>query len=240
MAAPQDSTRPWMHLQFLLVVGIWFGPHPIDDRERLGVALMKKGTQKTIRGLIAMVILAIITPPLCAEGGSLIPNVSTTKGPVDVGAIFNTSNLLFGLESYQAGLGAKIGWGKLDLRGLFDFTINGSSQSYAVDLGTTVEYHFIPGPVSPYVGASVSLGYMTQSNITSAVTGSLGAVAGIEVFILDFLSVFAEYEVAADLTDTTDLQTSQSTFDYLINTRMGNNASLGVVIYFMRSEAKTK
>ena len=91
-----------------------------------------------------------------------------------------------------------------------------------MDLGTTVEYHFIPGPVSPYVGASVSLGYMTQSNVTSAVTGSLGAVAGIEVFILDFLSVFAEYEVAADLTDTTDLQTSQSTFDYCEAVGRGN------------------
>ena len=201
---------------------------------------MKKDIRKTILGLIVMVIPAIITPSLWAEGDSLIPNASTTKGPIDIGAIFNTNNLLFGLESYQAGIGVKIGWRKLCLRGLFDFTINGSSQSYAVDIGTTVEYHFIPGPVSPYVGASVSFGYMTQSNVTSAITCSLGAVAGIELFIFDFFSVFAEYEVAADLIDTTDFQTSQSTFDYLINTRMGNSASLGVVIYFMRSEAKTK
>jgi len=201
---------------------------------------MKKGTQKTILGLTVMAILAITTPPLWADGGSLIPNVATAKGPVDAGAIFDTNDLLFGLESYEAGLGAKIGWGKLCLRGLFDFTINGSSQSYAVDIGTTLEYHFISGPVSPYVGGSVSLGYMTQSNVTSAVTCSLGAVAGIEVFVFDFLSVFAEYEVAADLTNTTDLQTSQSTFDYLISTQMGNSASLGVVIYFMRSEAKTR
>jgi hypothetical protein len=190
--------------------------------------------------LIAIVILIIITPPLSAEGGSLIPNVSTTKGPFDLGAIFNTSDLVFGLQSYQGGLGAKIGWGKFALRGLFDFTINGSSQSYAVDLGTTVEYHFIPGPISPYLGGTVSLGYMTESNVTSAFTCSLGAVAGIEVFVFDFLSIFAEYEVAADLTNSTDLQTSQSTFDYLIDTRMGNSASLGVVIYFMRSAAKTK
>ena len=81
---------------------------------------------------------------------------------------------------------------------------------------------------------------MKQSNVTSAVNFSLGALAGVEVFIFDFLSVFAEYTLAANFINTTDLQTSQSTFDYLINTSMGNNAQLGIVIYFMRSGAKAK
>lgn len=170
----------------------------------------------------------------------MIPNLSAARGPVDLGVIFSSSDLLLSLESYQAGLGAKIGWGSLCLRALLDFTVNGSSESYAANVGATMEYHLLPAPISPYLGAFAGGGYMQQSNITSAVDFSLGAIAGVEVFILDFMSVFAEYAIAADFTSTTDLQTSQNTFDYLISSRMGNNAKLGIVIYFMRSGAKAK
>jgi hypothetical protein len=186
------------------------------------------------------VLLAVITPPAAAEGGSLIPNLSPAKGPNDLGIIFNAKDLLLGLESYQAGLGAKIGWGNLCLRGLFDFTLNGSAETLGVNVGMTAEYHLIPGPISPYLGASAGGGYMKQGGIASAVSFSLGALAGVEVFVADFLSVFAEYALAADFTYTTDLQSSQSTFDYLVSTRMGNNARLGIVIYLMRSGAKAK
>lgn len=192
------------------------------------------------RGIILVafitIFLSINAASVVAQGDSLIPSVSPAKGPYDLGVIFNTNDLLLGLESYQAGLGAKIGWGNIFLRGLFNFTLNGSSNSYGLDAGAAVEYHLIPGPISPYVGASIGGGYMTQNKVTSVVTFSFAALAGVEVFVLDFLSVFAEYAVQADLTNTTDIQVSQSTFDYLIDTRMGNGAKLGIVIYFMRSE----
>ena len=188
-----------------------------------------------------IVIFSALNPPCAvAEGGSLISSLSPKKGANDLGIIFNTSDLLFGLESYQAGLGGKIGWGNLCLRGLFDIAINGSSESFAVDAGATLEYHIIPGPISPYIGASSNAGYMTQASTISAITISIGAVAGVEVFVFEFLSIFAEYSITADFITTTDLQTSQTTFDYLINTRMGNNAKLGIVIYVMRSGAKAK
>lgn len=201
---------------------------------------MENRNQGAILAAFFAVLLVVITPSAAAEGGSLIPNLSPAKGPIDLGLIFNANDLLLGLENYQAGLGVKIGWGKLCLRGLFDFTVNSSAEAFGVDLGVAAEYHLIPGPISPYVGASVSGGYMTQSNVTSALSFSLGAIAGVEVFIADFLSVFAEYGLVADFTSTTDLQTDENTFDYLINTGMGNNAKLGIVIYFMRSEARTK
>lgn len=201
---------------------------------------MRRRAQRLAFSGILAVLFALTPPFAVAEGSSLIPNLSPTKGPYDLGIIFNTNDLLFGLESYQAGLGAKIGWGSLYLRGLFDFAVNGSSQSFAIAGGATLEYHLIPGPISPYVGASAGLGYNIQGNVISAANFSLGALAGVEVFIFDFLSVFAEYTIAADLTYSTNLQTSQSTFDYLINTRMGNNMQLGIVIYFMRSGAKAK
>ena len=160
--------------------------------------------------------------------------LSTAQGSNDLGLVFSAANLLLGLEGYQAGLGGKIGWGKLSLRVAFDFVLNGSSNSYSINAGATGEYHLAPGPVSPYIGAFAQFGYMYQGNLSSAVPFSLGAVAGVEVFIFDFLSVFAEYTLAFDFTVTNDFQTSQTTFDYLVDTRMGNGSKLGIVLYFMR------
>ena len=119
---------------------------------------MRRRTQ----GLALSGILAVfftLTPPFAmAEGDSLFPNLSPTKGSNDLGIIFNTNDLTLGLQSYQGGLGAKIGWGSLYLRGLFDFTVNGSSQSFAIDGGAALEYHLIPGPISPYIGRLRVLG----------------------------------------------------------------------------------
>jgi hypothetical protein len=194
----------------------------------------------TVLAMLVAVLLIIVTPSAIAEGGSLIANLSPAKAPVDVGIIFNANDLLLGLEGYQGGIGAKVGWGKVSIRGLFDFTVNQSDKAFGVNLGVAGEYHLVPGPISPYVGASLGGGYVTQSSVSTAVSFSLGAIAGVEVFIADFLSVFAEYTLAANFTHTTDLQTSQSTSDYLISTGMGNNAKLGIVIYILRSEAKGK
>lgn len=95
------------------------------------------------------IVLFVITPSVTAEGGSPTPSLSPAKGPYDLGVIFSASDLLLGLESYQAGLGAKIGWRNLCLRGLFDFTVNGSSESLAVNVGATGEYHPFPGLFRP-------------------------------------------------------------------------------------------
>jgi hypothetical protein len=191
--------------------------------------------------LALIAVLAPLSPiPAGADGTAALPGLSPTKGPCDLGVIFNTSDLLLGLESYQGALGAEIGWDGLALRGLFDFTINGSSETLGAELGAAFVYHLVTGVISPYVGASASGAFMTTANVTSAWTFTLGSLAGVEVLVLDFLSIFAEYEIGADLVATTNLQSSQTTFDYLIATRMGNNAKIGVVIYFMRSGAKSK
>lgn len=195
-------------------------------------------------GALAVVAFALLlsafAPAANAEGGSLVSGLSPAKGPNDIGVIFNTNDILLGLGEYQGGLGAKIGWDKFALRGMFDFTINGSASAFAVGLGLTGEYHFIQSPVSPYLGLSVGAGYLAQSNVSTSVSFSVGPVVGVEVFMFDFLSLFAEYTITANFTSTTDSQTSQSTLDYLITTGMGNSAKLGIVIYFMRSEAKSK
>ena len=195
------------------------------------------------RMIVALLLLAlfVLTPSLAAaQGGSLIPGLSPAKGSNDIGIVFSASDLFLDLQSYQGGLGAKMGWGKYSLRGLLDFSADSAMRAYGVSVGVTAEYHLVPGPISPYLGASAGTGYVTQAAVSSVLSFSVEAVAGVEVFIADFLSVFAEYALGASFTSTTDLTTSQNTFDYMISTGMGNKAKLGIVIYFMRSDVKVK
>jgi hypothetical protein len=187
-----------------------------------------------------MIVLCLSGVALAAhaQGTGAAGNLSPAKGANDIGLIFNAGNILLGPESYQAGLGLKVGWGNIALRGLLDLAVNGSSASFSVNGGAVVEYHLSPPPISPYVGGYAKVGYMQPDAFTSIVPLSTGAIAGVEVFISDFLSVFVEYNLAADFTLTTNLQTAQATFDYLIDTRLGNDSKLGIVLYFMRAGAK--
>jgi hypothetical protein len=192
-------------------------------------------------------LCAGIVIALCAAAGAAWADtqpadrsqkLTPLNGPVDAGIIFSTSNILLGLESYEGGLGGKVGFGNLGLRGNFDFQLNGAANAFSVALGVTGEYHLIMQQISPYFGLFTQLGYTSQANVLSAVPFSVGAVAGVEVFIFDFLSVFAEYSFSIDLTLTNNLQTSQTNFDYLIHTSMGNHSKIGVVLYVMRAAAK--
>lgn len=119
-----------------------------------------------------------------------------------------------------------------------DFLLSSASSSFSVNAGATGEYHLAPGPVSPYLGAYAQVGYSLQENVIWTVPLSVGGVAGVEVSILDFISVFAEYCLAADFTFTTDLETSKTTFDYLVDTRLGNGSKLGIVVYLTRFPVK--
>ncbi len=184
------------------------------------------------------ILLGTATLGAQAKPPDPIQKPALAQGARDVGIIFNTTSILLDLESYQAGLGIKVGGDTRAIRGLFDFVLNGASSSFSVTAGAALQRYMLTGTVRPYVGGSFTLGYMSQSQVISIATLSLGAIAGAEVFLLDFLSIFAEYAITADLALSTDLQTSQTTFDYLVDTGMGNNSRIGIVIYFLRAAKK--
>jgi hypothetical protein len=182
--------------------------------------------------------MATIAAQAESEASSGLLKLSPAQGSHDLGLIFSTNNLLLAPEGYQGGIGAKIGWGTFALRAAVDLVLNGSSQSTSVLAGAAGEYHLAPGPVSPYVGGFLQAGYMQQSNTLSVVPITVGALAGVEVFVFDFLSLFAEYSLSLTVTATTDLQSSQTTVDYLVQTGVGNGSKLGIVIYFTRIGAR--
>ena len=195
------------------------------------------------RRLTSVCFLIALVGAIAANAQTKAPSpvqkLDLAQGSYDLGLIFNTSSILLDLESYQAGLGLKIGRDKVSFRGLFDLVLNGASDSFSLNAGAAIQYYLLPGSsIAPYIGGSAGGAYMRQADVISMVVLSVGALAGVEVFLLDYLSVFAEYAITADFTISTDLPSSQTTFDYLVDTGMGNKSKIGIVIYFMRAMKK--
>jgi hypothetical protein len=169
-----------------------------------------------------------------AGAAPTIGEITPPQGAFDVGLIFNTDNLLFGLESYRSGIGVKLGFGALDVRSAVDFTYSGAANALSFDLYTAVVNHLAGQLVSPYLGGFLQVGYQRDASATWAVPFSLGAVGGVEVYLLDFLSLFAEYAVSVQFV------TTASTFDWLFDTGMDTSSTIGIVIYLQRAETKKK
>lgn len=169
-----------------------------------------------------------------------------TKQP-NWGFIFNTSNIFLDIESYQAGFGAKaILEDDLALRFLVDGYYSSSTDTFSISLGTAVEKHFRRQRVSPYWGGFIELGFMRQfeefdsDNWTENLHFPLsaGVILGVEFFIFENVSLFAEYNLVFEgsITSSTYSESGVETeydpeFSYSIDTGIGNEAMLGIIIY---------
>lgn len=167
----------------------------------------------------------------------------------DIGFIFNTDNLLFDQESYRGGMGVKLRGDPLAYRGLVDLYVSTISSARAFDVGVGVEYHFVPDRVSPYAGGEIAFG-LTRStenpnpSTTQRVRTSqlqLAGIAGVEVHVTPFLALFLEYNLALSyealrtVTDVAGNRDIDRTDDWTLETGLGNESKLGVVIYFNRN-----
>ena len=162
-----------------------------------------------------------------------------------LGLIFNASNILMDIESYQAGIGVKLRTGNSAFRFLADGFFTNSSMTMSVDFGVAYEYHLTAARVSPYVGGFASVGYTSQKTTVDADNWtqntstpiSAGGLFGAEVFVTDFLSLFAEYQVAIDITQTNTKTSDAGTVtddpqnSLIFDTGIGNGSKIGIVIY---------
>jgi hypothetical protein len=176
--------------------------------------------------------------------------------PMTWGLIFNTDNLLSNLESYQAGIGIKlITTNTSALRLLVDCYYSDSLNTFSSTLGVAYENHFLPGKISPYWGGFIQAGYLSQkteqdsANWTKddSVPLSGGLILGVEFFVLENVSLFAEYE--ADFTETikyttTDVAGNETRaspqFNFYFDLGIGNDAKLGITIYLGNLPKKSK
>ncbi|MBI9097867.1 MAG: hypothetical protein JEY91_05295 [Spirochaetaceae bacterium] len=163
------------------------------------------------------------------------------------GFIFNTSSVLLDLESYQAGVGLKLLLNNdMALRFLLNGEYDSGTSFFSASLGTTFEKHFLRRRASPYWGAFASVGINGLTDETDEqnwtknreVPIGVGAVLGIEFFIIESISIFAEYSLAFEAyINTTRSEVAGEPVDpvrdwgYSIDTGIGNESKLGIIIY---------
>jgi hypothetical protein len=221
--------------------------------------------------LMVIVLLSVLAGPLWAQdagstsaagdgrddetGDATATQSGEDEREFTPGFIFNASNLLLDLSEYQGGVGGKLDFDSFAFRGLFSFGLESTeaaseTEDVAVTLGVAAEIPFFDGRVSPYWGGFID-GTISRSSTetsggdtseTQVLAASIGPLLGAEVFILDFLSAFAEYGLAFRLSRTTveseigGTTSEDTTTNYALVTELGNAGSLGIVIYLTRNE----
>lgn len=198
--------------------------------------------------LMVLVVMLLSATVLSAQDSET--SIETKQGKETTcvpGFIFNTSNLLLDLDSYLGGVGIKLLYPEYTLRLMASVGFQTSTvNTTEVSLGLAYEKPFFRGRISPYTGVCTVLDLTHESLVTDAdtwtktmsLTGEAGALLGVEVFLADFLSLFAEYELSVSLAWTRISQNSAGTLsdpvdavNYNVNTGLGNSASIGIVIY---------
>ncbi len=204
----------------------------------------------TCLSIVLPLLILIIQPSGILYADS--DDSGSASSPLDIGLIFNIDGISLDLESYQGGFGVKLAKDSLAFRVLFDLFVStgNNSAAFSLDVGTSFEYHLVKGPLSPYFGGFLSTGYATQKEEISGDTWTLlrvfpisfGPLIGIEIFPADFLSIFLEYALEFQyslITTETSISgsvTRERTDEFSINTALGNNAKIGIIIYIIRSK----
>ena len=158
------------------------------------------------------------------------------------GIIFNTSNLLMDISGYQSGFGMKFRSEHFSLRTLLSLGYDSSTEVLDTTVGVALEKPFFTGRVTPFWGFSVEGGYVEDEGETfdsTTLTGKFSALLGVEVYILEFLSVFAEYELGASVSRVEvdqDAGGGSDSTNHAFGTGLGNDASIGIVIYLEKHE----
>ncbi len=153
------------------------------------------------------------------------------------GIIFNTSNLLMDISGYQSGFGMKFRGEHFSLRTLLSMGYDSSTEVLDTTIGVALEKPFFTGRVTPFWGFSLEGGYVEDEGDmfdSTTLSAKIAALLGVEVYILEFLSVFAEYELGASVSRVEVDQDSGGGSDstnHAFGTGLGNDASIGIVIY---------
>jgi len=161
------------------------------------------------------------------------------------GFIFNTSNLLLNLDSYEGGIGFLMSSPRTTWRFSVGFGYESGTEVFSSQFGITYLCPIFTGRVSPYWGGTIFAGYSHDTDEVDAdnwtkeneFSLSAGVLLGVELVLDPRISFFAEYSVGADVAWVTQISSvsgSVSTTgsnNWSVGTELGNNGSIGVIIY---------
>lgn len=183
----------------------------------------------------------------------ILPLTAFDTSKIETAFLFSTSDISLDLEGYEGGLGLKWKYNNLALRTsahlLLDYSTDNdagtSEQGWG--LGTTFEWHFKDGRVSPYTGFGLCYDHTNEkiqvdsANWTEDIMDTLtfGPILGGEIKVLDNLSIFAEYQLGMifewptyKTTTDNDTVTEKADEGWLLDLGLGNQGMLGLVVYF--------
>jgi hypothetical protein len=157
-----------------------------------------------VRRTILVFILLVMSTALIAEGK---PGVHKQS----IGMMFQIQGLSLLVDNVTiydttAGAGVKF-WllEELALRAIVFFNLNYASATDQTTIRTGLsagaEYHFIKGVVSPYAGAFGGLEFLSGP-LGDGTDFHIGAMVGVELTPLEFLSFFIEYTLLATFQET--------------------------------------
>ena len=170
------------------------------------------------------------------------------------GLIFNTNNLLLDIDEYQSGVGIKLMSLNFSIRALLSLNYESGNNVFNSRIGFALEKPFFTGRIAPYWGVSLTSGLTIDKDEysgddwrkTRTISADISAILGTEVYIFEFLSFFAEYKLGAGFSSVNTTQeisgnrTENSAINYNIGTELGNEASIGVVIYLIKYKSINK
>ncbi len=93
---------------------------------------------KLKRIILAVILSFAAAATLSAGDKGLLEGKKTEAGKYDMGIIFNTTNVLLDIESYQGGIGMKIGGEKYTYRFLLDLLINTDFSPFSISAGAAL------------------------------------------------------------------------------------------------------
>ena len=207
--------------------------------------------QTAARVLAAICLLlsaALGTPQEIESAIEDMPDAPRENPDTDrtMGVLFSTSDILLEIAAFESGMGVTF-WRPGDaVRVFVSGYASNASQVYSAELGSEWVNHIRNGRVSPYWTIGGSVGFTTQTAGVSAdnwvrttsTFASASAGLGVEVFLLEFLSVFAEYEIDAMMTRSQTVESiagvtvpGTPTWTYAIQTELGNASRLGIAVY---------
>lgn len=204
-----------------------------------------KGLRVSLVLFMALLLTQVFAQELVAPEDEAPEVVVEERIPATMGFILNAPNLLLDVDAYQGGLGLKFRSPRAGLRLLASLGYESGAGAFETGFGLTYERPFFTGRVTPYWGLAAGLGFESErveadeDNSTQVQVFSLeaGGVLGAEVLVVDFLSVFAEYQLGFGLASTAIEQRvdgeleEASSRNVFFGAGMGNKGAIGIVVY---------
>ena len=201
------------------------------------------GQANTMKRFISLSIILILLG--AAPGLALEDDARDSEPQRRFGLVVGVPQLRVAEGTYQTGLGAVVRYPGFAVRGLASFGYQTAGRGTQTGLQLGYQGFLADGPVVPYWAAIAGAGFERERigvdadnhAVFAVLNADAGGAFGVEVSVLDYLSFFAEYQLAVGFRRRWVVRkvegsvTEVSDSDFIIEARPGNTGAIGVVFY---------